>query len=1209
MSTIKKSSVNSGWRFWIDRGGTFTDVIAISPQGEVKRKKLLSEHPERYRDAAVQGIAEFMEVSGNASPAASKIASIRMGTTVATNALLERQGAAVLFVTTEGFGDGLAIGHQTRNDLFDLNIKKSQLLYSEVIEVQERIGAHGEIIYPLNCDVARQQLQNAFEKGYRSCAIALMHAYRYPIHEKQLKNIARDIGFSHISTSHEVSPLIKWLERAGTATVDSSLSPVLHHYVKQFCDSFDDTEQVKEKLFFMQSNGGLCYTSKFHGHNAILSGPAGGVVGMIRTAQYAGFDRLVGFDMGGTSTDVSHFSGEYERNNHTEVDGIAFYAPTLKIRTIAAGGGSILRFADGRYQVGPRSAGALPGPACYGRGGPATLTDCHLVLGRLVPTYFPQVFGQHGNAPIDVQSATKALQKLCDEQETITGNRETPFSMAQGFLQVATANMAEAIKHISVEQGFDPREHVLCCFGGAGGLHACGIAESLDMAKVLIHEDAGVLSALGIGMADFRVVKQHSIENLLDEKLIPELSVYIKQLEKSALEELQESTDSVGEITINVKVSLRYQGSQSSILLPFTSYEELHKHFIDSHRQRFGFVFPERPLVMENVQVEAVIFNESNYYDNHHFSSEASPHPVGETLMMVEQQQQSVPIYHHTQLAVKSIIKGAAIITQPTATIVIEPGWQGEILSQGELLLSKLAVSPSKHRATVVADPVQLEIFHGLFMSVAKQMGYVLQNTAASINIKERQDYSCALFDKEGQLVANAPHIPVHLGSMGEAVRSVIKQQAGRMQPGDIFLHNTPWNGGTHLPDITAVRPLHSKDGKHIHFYTAARGHHADIGGTSPGSMPATSQHIDEEGILFDCFPVVSDGVLNEKALHDRLCNAPWPARNPEQNLADLRAQVASCLKGAQEILNMQDKYGIEVVEAYTRHVQDNAELAVRRALEQVVDGSFTYVDDGGRKLCVKVTVDSKTSSVEFDFSGTSKIDPGNFNAPEAVCRAAVLYVLRTLVDDPIPLNEGCLKPVSIHIPQDCLLSPRYPAAVAAGNVETSQMVVNTLLAALGKSGWSQGTMNNFSWGNDDYQYYETICGGAGATSSADGASAVQTHMTNSRLTDPEILEWHYPVRIEAFYIRKGSGGSGKYRGGDGVCKRIRFLVPMKTNMLSGNRVVAPVGLKGGGPGQVGKNYVEKAKGERVHLAGIAQYNVAKDDVYVIETPGGGGFG
>ncbi len=1204
------------WEFWIDRGGTFTDIVAKRPDGQLVIHKLLSENPERYTDAAVQGIREILGVPANAPTPAAQIAVVKMGTTVATNALLEKKGDGTVILITKGFRDALRIGYQNRPDIFARQIILPEMLYEQVIEVEERYTAQGEELIPLNIEAVRPQLQAAYDNGIPACAIVLMHGYRYTEHENRLAILARNIGFTQVSVSHIVSPLMKLVSRGDTTVIDAYLSPILRRYVDQVASQLGDggtNFQSPIKLMFMQSNGGLVDAEKFQGKDSILSGPAGGIVGAVQTSVRAGFDKIISFDMGGTSTDVAHYNGEYERTFETEVAGVRLRTPMMAIHTVAAGGGSIVQFDGSRYRVDPESPGANPGPASYSKGGPLTVTDCNVMVGKLQPAFFPQVFGANADLPLDVEIVRQKFTQLAAK----IGDSRSSQEVAAGFLAIAVDKMANAIKKISLQRGYDVSEYTLCCFGGAGGQHACLLADALGMKQVFIHPYAGVLSAYGMGLADVRVIRERAVEGFLSAGLLSELESILAILMREPEEETNPRGAEDGSIEVLRKVHLRYEGTDASLIVNFGDVVAMKSQFEGLHRQRYGFIAPEKQLIVEAVSVEVVEKNDvpPELLVSRRNDDEAVA--VATVQMYTGGAWHTTPVYQRQDLQPGDCISGPAIIVEVTGTNVIEPHWQAELTPLNHLVLSvvsrQLSVVKDQGMRTndigEKADPVMLEIFNNLFRAIAEQMGISLQNTSSSVNIKERLDFSCAIFDGSGQLVANAPHIPVHLGSMSESVQALITAYGNTIKPGDIYAANNPYNGGTHLPDITVITPVFLNSAHIPLFYLASRGHHADIGGITPGSMPPHSQSVTEEGILFDNFQLVAAGNFRETELVELLETPPYPARNITQNIADLKAQIAANERGMQELQKMVEHYTLETVQAYMGFVQDNAEESVRRVIDVLKDGSFSYALDDGSVIHVEITINKENRSTKIDFTGTSPQLTNNFNAPAAVCKAAVLYVFRTLVNDEIPLNAGCLKPLEIIIPTGCMLNPRYPAAVVAGNVETSQAITDALYGALGVLAASQGTMNNFTFGNQHYQYYETICGGSGAGANFDGTDAVQTHMTNSRLTDPEVLEWRFPVLLESFGIRPDSGGKGNYSGGNGVVRRLRFLAEMTAGILSNHRVVAPFGLCGGSAGKVGRNYVERGDGTVAELGSKAVVEMNVGDVFVIETPGGGGYG
>jgi 5-oxoprolinase (ATP-hydrolysing) len=1237
------SGGDAGWQFWVDRGGTFTDVVARRPDGTLATYKLLSENPGRYRDAGVQGIRTLLGLRADEPLPPSAVEAVKMGTTVATNALLERKGARTLLLVTDGFADALRIGYQNRPKLFARHIVLPEMLYERVADVAERVTAQGEVLRPLDLERARADLEAAYADGIRAVAIVLMHGYRYPEHERKLAGLARSIGFTQVSASHEVSPLMKLVSRGDTTVVDAYLSPILRRYVEQVAEELGGGDGVggrkAPRLLFMQSNGGLVDARRFQGKDAILSGPAGGIVGMVRTATAAGFDRVIGFDMGGTSTDVSHYAGEYERTFETVVAGVRMRAPMMQINTVAAGGGSICSFDGSRYRVGPESAGADPGPACYRRGGPLTVTDCNVMLGKLQPDFFPAVFGPEGDQPLDRDAVAARFAGLAADIEAATGNRRTPVEVADGFLRIAVENMANAIKQISVQRGYDVTRYTLACFGGAGGQHACLVADALGMTKVVIHPLAGVLSAYGMGLADLRVLKEAAVEARLSDDLLPELEEKLDGLARAGREELAAQGIAAMRIEVLSKAHVKYEGTDTALIVPAGTVEEIRAGFEAAHRQRYGFAMPsDKPLVVEAVSIEAIGGAEPVEEAELPAATDAPspPAPLATADAYMAGGTHATPVLDRGALSPGQSVHGPAIIREPTATTVVEPGWRATLDRRRNLVLERVVPLPARVAIGTRVDPVMLEVFNNLFMAIAEQMGVALQNTAYSVNIKERLDFSCALFDREGSLIANAPHMPVHLGSMGESVATVIRARGrnadGRgMRPGDLYVLNAPYNGGTHLPDVTVICPVFAeeayrtsdqalsprgeeRDGSPDHgeplFYVASRGHHADIGGLTPGSMPPNSRTVEEEGVLIDNFLLVDQGRFREAELIELLRSGRYPSRNPAQNVADLKAQIAACAKGVEELHRMVRQFGRDVVEAYMGHVQDNAEESVRRVLDVLQDGEFAYeMDDPDAVIRVKVSIDKKGRSARIDFTGTSAQLGTNYNAPSAVCRAAVLYVFRTLVEDEIPMNDGCLKPLEIVIPEGSMLNPRHPAAVVAGNVETSQCITDALYGALGVMAAAQGTMNNLTFGNERYQYYETICGGSGAGPDFDGTDAIHTHMTNSRLTDPEVLEWRFPVLLERFAIRRGSGGAGRHRGGDGTVRRLRFREAMTAAILAGHRRVPPYGVAGGAPGAVGRNWVERTNGAVEEFGATHAVRMNPGDAFVVETPGGGGYG
>ncbi|MEU7037130.1 hydantoinase B/oxoprolinase family protein [Streptomyces sp. NPDC046237] len=1193
------------WEFWIDRGGTFTDVVGRRPDGRLVTRKILSHDPARPHDAAVAGIRLLLGLGPDEPVPPDRVAVVKMGTTVATNALLERRGEPTVLLVTEGFRDALRIAYQNRPRLFDRHIVLPEAVYERVIEVPERVDAQGRVVRPLDEDAVAEELRAAHRDGYRSAAVVLMHGYRSPEHESRIADRARALGFTQVSCSHEVSPLIKLVPRGDTTVVDAYLSPILRRYVDEVA-----RELAGIRLMFMQSNGGLREAAHFRGKDAVLSGPAGGVVGMARTAGQAGFDRVIGFDMGGTSTDVSHYAGEFERDLGTQVAGVRMRAPMMNIHTVAAGGGSVLHYDGQRYRVGPDSAGAVPGPACYRRGGPLTVTDANVMLGRVQPDHFPAVFGPDGDQPLDADVVREKFTALAEE----IGGGRTPEEVAAGFLEIAVLSMANAVKKISVQRGHDVTRYALTSFGGAGGQHACAVADALGVDTVLVPPLAGVLSAYGIGLADATAMREQSVEAELDvEGTHARVTRLCDELAERTAQELRADGLPDSAITTHARVLLRYAGTDASLQVDLAPAEEMREAFTAVHRARYAFTM-DRPLVVEAVSVEAV-----GLAGPHGPVAVEAGEPTGErpaelapraTVRMYSGHAAAdTPLHRREDLRPGDTVTGPAILAEADATTVVDAGWRATAGDGGHLVLTRATPRPARVAVGTDVDPVLLEVFNNLFMAIAEQMGVRLENTAHSVNIKERLDFSCALFDPEGNLIANAPHIPVHLGSMGESIKEVLRRGGDSLRPGDVYAINDPYHGGTHLPDVTVVTPVFADSGDRLLFLVASRGHHAEIGGITPGSMPAFSRTVDEEGVLFDNWLLVRDGRLREEETRALLTGAPYPSRDPDTNLADLRAQIAANEKGIEELRKMVDQFGLDVVHAYMRHVRANAEESVRRIVAGLRDGSYRYETDSGAVIQVAVRVDRERRSAVLDFTGTSPQQDGNANAPTSVVTAAVLYVFRTLVDDDIPLNSGCLEPLEVRVPPGSMLAPSYPAATVAGNVETSQAVTGALYAALGVQAEGSGTMNNLTFGNARVQYYETVASGSGAGDGFDGADAVQTHMTNSRLTDPEILEWRYPVRVDSFALRQDSGGRGRWRGGEGVERRIRFLEPMTVALLTGHRRIPPYGMAHGEPGALGENQVQRADGTVEHLDGVDTTDVGPDDVLILRTPGGGGYG
>ncbi|MCT7356084.1 hydantoinase B/oxoprolinase family protein [Streptomyces sp. 15-116A] len=1192
----------AGWQFWVDRGGTFTDIVARRPDGRLLTHKLLSDNPSRYSDAAVAGVRALLDDSGDS------VEAVRMGTTVATNALLERKGERTLLVITRGFRDALRIAYQNRPEIFARRIELPGQLYERVVEVDERMAPDGTVLQAPDLAALAGPLRQAYEDGIRAVAVVCLHSHLHPAHEQAVGELAARIGFPQISLSSEVSPLMKLVPRGDTAVVDAYLSPVLRRYVRRVAGELEGV-----RLMFMQSNGGLAEAGQFRGKDAILSGPAGGIVGMARMSQLAGFDRVIGFDMGGTSTDVSHFAGEYERVFTTRIAGVRLRAPMLDIHTVAAGGGSVLHFDGSRYRVGPDSAGADPGPACYRGGGPLAVTDANVMLGRIQADHFPHVFGPDGDQPLDTALVRDRFTALAREIREQTGDDRTPEQVAEGYLQIAVANIAGAVKRISVQKGHDVTRYALTTFGGAGGQHACMVADSLGIRTVLVPPMAGVLSALGIGLADTTAMREQSVEAPLAPTAMPGVHKTADDLETAARDELLAEDVPEERIEVTRRAQLRYDGTDTTLTVELTEPETMRRAFEERHRATYSFIL-ERPIVVEALSVEATGITEPPdlsalaTYEGHPTAPVTVRLHTGGTW-------RDVPLHRREALPPGETVTGPAIITEAGATTVVDDGWRAATTHDGHLVMERVAVTQSSDLDTKV-DPVLLEVFNNLFMSIAEQMGARLESTAQSVNIKERLDFSCALFDPDGNLVANAPHIPVHLGSMGTSVKEVIRRRGPAMRPGDTYAVNDPYHGGTHLPDVTVITPVFdtaptdsTESDRRVLFYVASRGHHAEIGGIAPGSMPAGSRTIEEEGVLFDNWLLAENGRFREEETLRLLTEAPHPSRNPGTNLADLRAQIAANQKGVDEVGRMIENFGLDVVQAYMRHVQDNAEEAVRRVIDALDDGEYAYETDSGAVIRVRVRVDRESRSATIDFTGTSAQLPTNFNAPFSVVNAAVLYVFRTLVADDIPLNDGCLRPLRIIVPPGSMLAPEPPAAVVAGNVETSQAITGALYAALGVQAEGSGTMNNVTFGNARHQYYETVASGSGAGDGFPGAAVVQTHMTNSRLTDPEVLEWRLPVRLEEFSVRRGSGGAGRWRGGDGAVRRIRFLEPMTVSTLSQHRRIPPYGMAGGEPGALGANRIQRADGTVTELAGSDSADAGPGDVLVIETPGGGGYG
>ncbi|MFT5451447.1 MAG: 5-oxoprolinase (ATP-hydrolyzing) [Enterobacterales bacterium] len=1192
------------WQFWIDRGGTFTDVIGISEQGDLEVIKLLSENTQQYSDPVIEGIRQILGLNKSQPISTELISHVKMGTTVATNALLEQRGAKVLLLITKGFADLPSIGYQNRPDIFALNIKKPEALYSQCIEIDERISAAGTVLKAMDCSSLKQQLIEAQKEGFDSIAIALMHSYKNSEHELKLEQIVQAVGFENISTSHKLSPLPRLVPRTDTTLIDAYLSPILKRYIQQVEQSLGGSS-----LQFMQSNGGLTQAEHFSGCNSILSGPAGGVVGMVETAKQHGFERIIGFDMGGTSTDICLYQGSYQQTLDSEIAGIRIRAPMLDIHTVAAGGGSCLSYKDQRFQVGPESAGALPGPASYARGGPLTVTDVQVVLGRIRPDCFPKVFSSTSDQPLDKERVKDAFNQLAEQINSEHSNLWSVEKVAEGFLQIAIANMANAIKHMTTEKGLNAEDFVINCFGGAAGQHVCMVAEQLGVKKILVHPLASLLSAYGMGLADSVIIVQRSISALLSNASLKDIEGAFKSLQEEALSKMY--CQGITNATTYCQLSLRYQGSDNCIdvdgdFRTFSNQQLIYK-FNELHEELFGFSEQDKSIVIDKITVEArhkpkvVALKKIAESSNNH-----SDDIIAEQSVYIKGQYQKISFYPWKLLEKAVIYPGPLVIFSPNTTIIVEPDWYAELQSSGAIVLEhRPKTIEDKELDSLKLDPVRLELFSNLYQTIAEQMGNVLARTAHSVNIKERYDFSCAIFDDQGNLIANAPHMPVHLGSMSESIKAVL--ELATLKDGDVYLINNPYQGGTHLPDLTVVTPVFDNN-KRV-YLLGCRGHHADVGGIAPGSMPSKSTNIEEEGCLFKCFKLVDQGTFQEAQLLKALLKGKYPVRNPEQNIADLKAQIASNNKGRQEMQKAFKQHGKEVVLKYMQYVQDNAEQILRGVISTLKDGSYTYGMDNGANIIVNIRINALEGTATVDFTGTTKQMNNNFNAPSAICRAAVLYVFRCLINDDIPLNDGCLRPIEIIIPEASMLNPSAPAAVVAGNVETSQVITDALFCALGVIAGSQGTMNNLTFGDNKIQYYETIAGGAGATEDSSGASGVQTHMTNSRITDPEILERRFPVLLTHYGYRPGSGGNGKCRGGDGLIRDIQFLKPMTVNILSGNRLHSPPGLAGGEAGKPGVNQLIKRNKQTIDLTGTCEINVERGDNLRIKTPGGGGFG
>ncbi|MDX2484227.1 MAG: hydantoinase B/oxoprolinase family protein [Pseudodonghicola sp.] len=1198
------------WDFWIDRGGTFTDVIGRAPSGDLSALKLLSENPGVYDDAAIEGIRRFLDAPVGAIPP-NRVGTVRMGTTVATNALLERKGDRTLLLITRGFRDALRIGYQDRPDIFAKEIVLPEMLYDRVAEVDERVRVDGTVERDLDLSAVQQVLKEARADGIEAVAIVLMHAWTAPEHEQRLAQAACEAGFTQISVSHEVSPLIKLVGRGDTTVVDAYLTPILSRYVESVAGALGATppDRPGPTLQFMMSSGGLTAADRFKGRDAILSGPAGGVVGMARTGQIAEEERVIGFDMGGTSTDVAHFDGSFERAFETQVAGVRMRAPMLRVHTVAAGGGSILHADTGRFRVGPDSAGADPGPACYRRGGPLTVTDANVMLGKLNPDFFPPIFGPDQDQPLDRDTVARKFAAIAAEE----GKR--PEEVAEGFLRIAVENMANAIKKISVQRGYDVTRYLLNAFGGAGGQHACLVADALGMTKVLVHPLSGLLSAYGIGLARVTEVRQRGLETELTDAGVASAEAALAALAEEVQGALSAQGVALREVNLIQRLHLRYTGTDTALPVAWNGdVAAARAAFEATHEAEFGFIAPEAGLVIEAAEIEGQAADSVTDPEPATALTSGEATATAQAPVFSGGKSHQARIVYREAIAPGQSVTGPALIIEPNQTIVVEPGWQAVVTARDHVLMRRIEAAARDKAIGTEADPVLLEVFNNLFMNIAEQMGVALQKTARSVNIKERLDFSCAVFDADGALVANAPHMPVHLGSMDRSVETVIRLNRNKVRPGDVFALNAPYNGGTHLPDITVVTPVFGAGNEEILFWVASRGHHADVGGVAPGSMTPMATTVDEEGVLIDNFKLVENGRFSESEIREVLTDHRYPARNPDQNIADLKAQVAANARGVAELRAMIGQFGLDVVQAYMGHVQDNAAAEVARVIGRLSDGEYTYPTDTGQVIRVKITVDRDAGEATVDFTGTSEVQANNFNAPEPVTRAAVLYVFRVMVEAPIPMNAGCLRPVRIVIPEGSMLSPRYPAAVVAGNVETSQHVTNALFGALGAMANSQGTMNNLTFGNDRHQYYETLCSGSPAGVMNDGTGfagtdAVHVHMTNSRLTDPEVLELRYPVLLEDFRIDHGSGGAGRLAAGDGTTRRIRFLEDMEMAILSSHRERPPQGLAGGKPGRVGRTEIHRGDGSVEVLRAADQSTLSPGDAVVVVTPTAGGYG
>jgi len=1267
---------DQSWQFWIDVGGTFTDCFACRPDGSLLRHKVLSSgvtkgeigavttdgggiiDPARrgepadfwrgyafrllddqgttidervvahsdgagggigldrpFREPALEGQAYELSAGEEAPVLAIRFLlglrldqdipplALKLGTTRGTNALITRRGARTAFVTTRGFADILRIGYQNRPRLFDLTIEKPDPLFEAVVEIDERVATDGQVLLRPDSERIRSSLAHLRDRGIESLAVCLLNAYCQPQHERLVGQIAHEVGFAEISLSHQIAPLIKIVSRGDTTLVDAYLNPVLRSYVGDLRNALD--RHGASDIRLLTSAGGLASADQFVGKDSILSGPAGGVVGFSRVARAAGFERAIGFDMGGTSTDVSRYDGRFELEYETEKAGVRVVAPMMAIETVAAGGGSICHFDGVKLAVGPDSAGAEPGPACYGRGGPLTVTDVNFFLGKVLPDYFP--------FPLNRQAVRRRLEQLCKDIERASGKRYEPRELAAGFLKVANTNMANAIRSISIAKGYDPRDYVLVSFGGAAPQHACAVAGELGVRKILNHPDAGILSAYGIGLADVVRHRAEGVYREYSEETIRELDSVLLRLTDQARQEVIAEGVSPDRIEAIHSFDLRYKGLDAFLTVPAPTEGTYAQCYAREHRRRYGYVHEDRPLEIVAAKVE-VVGRSSKQLPRSRSVPPSSPQPVATAPVHFDGQTYQTSVFRRAELRAGDAILGPAIVVESVSTTVVDPGWNARMLTGGELLVEEETKGRKCPSISAQADPVMLEVFNNQFAAIAEQMGITLRNTASSVNIKERLDFSCALFTPSGDLVVNAPHIPVHLGAMSETVKHIVAANP-RISPGDVFVTNDPYCGGSHLPDVTVVTPVHDTDGGRLLFFTASRAHHAELGGVSPGSMPPFSENLAEEGILIRDFKLVDAGRSRVDQLRELLTSGPYPSRSPNDNLADIAAQVAANQEGANDLVALVERYTLPVVEAYMGHIQEAAERKMRAALSRFADGRHEFVDHlvDGSPIAVAVAING--DSAVIDFTGTGPVLPGNLNANRAIVTAAVTYCLRCLIHDDIPMNQGVLAPIEMILPE-CLLnpprrdSPEACAAVVGGNVETSQRVVDVLLGALNVAAASQGTMNNLLFGDDTFGYYETICGGSGATRNGPGADAVHTHMTNTRLTDPEVIEQRYPVRVKQFSIRHGSGGNGRHRGGDGVIRRLEFLRMLDVSILSQRRgSYASYGVEGGEAGALGRNALARHDGTEEALAGRAKFTARPGDVLSVETPGGGGWG